>query len=163
MPFFEQLGKKITDVSQGVAQQTKNLTDITRLNSAISDKERQISQLYLEIGQAYYQKHSQDNSAEEWERIAAINALGGEIQKCRREISQIKGFVQCPNCGGDVPLHAQFCNACGAKMPPPAAAEVPEDARICPACGAVMGPENKFCMKCGAKLEVDSQPQDEAQ
>lgn len=159
MPFFEQLGKKLTDVGQGVAQQTKNLTDIARLNSAVSDREKQITQMYLEIGRAYYQRHSQDSAPEEQERIAAIQTLEAEIQQYRKEISQIKGFVQCPNCGGDVPLNAQFCNACGAKMPQPEPAPVPENARICPSCGAVVAGENKFCMACGAKLETDTPAQ----
>ena len=35
MAFFEQLGKRLADAGQGVAQQTKNLADVTRLNSAI--------------------------------------------------------------------------------------------------------------------------------
>lgn len=37
---FEQLGKRLTDAGQDVVQQTKNLADVTQLNSAISDKEK---------------------------------------------------------------------------------------------------------------------------
>ena len=54
MSFFDQIGKRITDAGQGVAQQTKNFADVTRLNSAISDKEKRISQLYQSIGKTYY-------------------------------------------------------------------------------------------------------------
>lgn len=54
MAFFEQLGKRLSDAGQGVAQQTKNFADVTRLNGAISDKERRITQLYQSIGQTYY-------------------------------------------------------------------------------------------------------------
>ena len=38
MAFFEQLGKRLTDAGQNVVQQTKNLADVTQLNSAISDR-----------------------------------------------------------------------------------------------------------------------------
>lgn len=40
MAFFEQIGKKITNAGQNVAQQTKNFTDVTQLNSAISEREK---------------------------------------------------------------------------------------------------------------------------
>ena len=46
MAFFEQLGKKITDAGQGVAQSGKNAMDVSRLNSLISDRKKQISQGY---------------------------------------------------------------------------------------------------------------------
>ena len=57
MSIFEKIGEKLSGAGQGVAQQVKNFADVARLNSIISEKEKQIAQLYIEIGQAYY--HSQ--------------------------------------------------------------------------------------------------------
>ena len=116
MAFFEQLGKRLTDAGQNVAQQTKNLADVTQLNSAISDREKKISQLYLNIGQLYYEKHKGDSTAEHQEIIGEINALYAEIAQNREKIKQIKGVVKCSKCGADVPLNAAFCNACGTKI-----------------------------------------------
>ena len=45
MAFFEQLGKRLTDTGQNVARQTKNLADVTQLNSAIADKEKRFPNL----------------------------------------------------------------------------------------------------------------------
>ena len=42
MAFFEEIGKRLTNAGQNVAQQTKNLADVAQLNSAISDKEKKI-------------------------------------------------------------------------------------------------------------------------
>lgn len=47
----------------------KNFADVARLNSIISEKEKQIAQLYIEIGQAYYEHHKIDPQGEEIERI----------------------------------------------------------------------------------------------
>lgn len=158
MAFFEQLGKKLSDAGQGVAQQTKNLADVTRLNSAISDKEKAVSQLYLALGQAYYEGHRNDPSADERETIASINALFAEIAGCREEIKQIKGVVKCPNCGGDVPLSSAFCPSCGTKIvrEDEAAPSAP-DKRVCPACGAQVPAGNIFCTSCGTKLDGDNE------
>lgn len=155
MAFFEQLGKKLSDAGQGVAQQTKNFADVARLNSAISDKEKQIAQLYQSIGQAYYQRHQDDAAPDFPAETEQIKKLLEEINQNQEEIKQIKGIVKCPNCGADVPVQAAFSNACGTKMAPsaPPAQVSAEEMRICPACGAMLGKDNLFCTHCGTKLE----------
>lgn len=156
MAFFEQIGKKLTDAGQNVAQQTKNLADRTQLGSAISEKERNIAQLCSALGREYYEAHKADESCEFAEKVARINALYAEIAQNREKISQIKGVVKCESCGADVPANAAFCNACGTKVvrPEPPAAPAAPVGRVCPACGCAVGEENAFCNHCGAKLDA---------
>ncbi len=156
MAFFEQIGKKLTDAGQNVAQQTKNLADITQLNSAISEKERNIAQLLSELGREYYEAHKADEGCEFSEKLTQINALYAQICENREKIAQIKGIVKCEGCGADVPANASFCNACGAKVvrPEPPAAPAAPAGRVCPTCGGTVGAENAFCNHCGAKLEA---------
>lgn len=153
MAFFEQLGKRLVDAGQGVAQQTKNLADVTRLNSSISEKERKVSQLYLAMGQSYYEAHRQDPAAECLQQIEQINQLHEEIAQQQEEIKQIKGVVKCTACGAEIPLHAAFCNVCGAKV---VSDEMPrQDSRdlvTCPICGERTSRENTFCRHCGTRL-----------
>lgn len=154
MAFFEQIGKRLTDAGQNVAQQTKDLADVTKLNTAISEKEKRVSQLLLRVGQSYYERHKDDDAAEEPERIAEINALYAEIFASREKIKQIKGVVKCENCGADVPLHATFCNACGAKVTRVEPAKKPvQEGCVCPHCQAIVEKGNLFCNYCGTKIE----------
>jgi ribosomal protein L40E len=155
MAFFEQLGKRITDAGQGVAHQAKSFADVTRINSELAGKERQIAQLYQTIGKLYYERHRDDPAPEFQEEVTAIKTLFSEIAQRKEEIKQIKGIEKCPNCGADVPFQAAFCNACGAKMPPAepvAPSAKAENGQVCPACGAPMGNNNQFCTHCGTKL-----------
>lgn len=154
MAFFEQIGKRLTDAGQNVAQQTKDLADVTKLNTAISEKEKRISQLFLLVGQSYYEKHKNDDTAEELEKIAEINALYAEIFTKREKIKEIKGVVKCENCGADVPLNAAFCNACGTKVnrTEPTKKNT-EEVCMCPTCQAVVEKGNLFCNHCGTKIE----------
>lgn len=154
MTFFEQLGKRLTDAGQNVAEQSKNIASVTLLNREISDREKKISQLYLNIGQLYYEEHKGDSTAEYQEIIGEINALYAEIVQNREQIKQIKGVVKCLKCGADVPLNAAFCNACGTKMERAGSVSETNGAqRHCPVCHAVVSTGDAFCSNCGAKVD----------
>ena len=154
MAFFEQIGKKITNAGQSVAQQTKNFADVTQLNSAISESEKKISQIFLNIGQMYYEAHKHDLEAEYQENITEISNLYSEIAQNQEKIKQIKGVVKCPQCGANVPLNASFCNACGAKIERDSVGETNGGIhKICPVCHSAVDPEDSFCNHCGAKIE----------
>lgn len=162
MAFFEQLGKRLTDMGQGVAKQTKNFTDITRLNAAISDKEKQVSQFYLALGQAYYEMHQNNPNAELGEQIEEIRALRAQILQYQEEIKRIKCVVKCISCGADLPPNSTFCSACGARVvqeklqePVPAA-----DVCICPSCNTAIKPENLFCTQCGTRLQKSEESEE---
>lgn len=154
MAFFDQLGKKLSDMGQNVSQQTKNFTDITRLNGLISEKNRQIPQIYAEIGRAYFERHRDDPDAEEIEQIEKIKTLLAEIAQHEEEIKQIRGVTKCPQCGADVSLGAAFCSSCGMKVVREEPAPVTNEAlNVCPDCGAPLKEGNLFCNHCGRKLD----------
>lgn len=164
MAFLDELGRHISDAGQAVAQQTKNFTDTTRLNSAITEKEKQIVQLFANIGQAYYMRHKNDPSAEELPLITEINALTAEITQYKEEIKQIKGVTKCPKCGADVQITASFCSTCGA----PVSAETTfseavasEPQNLCPQCQKPVLAGNRFCTHCGVKMEHDEKQAEE--
>lgn len=156
MAFWSQIEKTLTTAGQNVAQQTKNIADITQLNSTISEKEKQIRQLYLALGESYYEKQQLNSNAENFDKIMEINTLKVEIFNAQEKIKQIKGVTKCAQCGADVPLDAAFCNACGAKVEraEPSHAEF-EVSCTCPVCNAVIESGNAFCTSCGAKLNKD--------
>ncbi|MBQ9833391.1 MAG: hypothetical protein IJO48_06645 [Clostridia bacterium] len=154
MSFFEQIGRKISDAGHGVAQKTQNLTEIAKLNSRISEKEKQIDALYLEIGKAYYEKNKTDVNALNYDKISMVNNLTAEIAQCREDIKQIKGVEKCPRCGADVVANSAFCNSCGVQMShgwkneQPAAPAV----RVCQNCNQPAKEGDLFCNCCGTRL-----------
>lgn len=152
MDFFEQIEKQLTDAGKNVAQQTKNFTDITQLNNAISEKRKRISQLFHDLGQQYYQEHKDDQDTEYSDMIREIGALYCEIEQNQDKIKQIKGFGKCRQCGADIPPNTAFCSSCGAKVEP-AGNDNNVGQSFCPACGAAVALDDLFCQNCGAKLE----------
>jgi uncharacterized protein with PIN domain len=161
MAFFEQIGKKISDAGQGAAQQAKIFSEVAKLNSSISDKEKKINQLYISIGQAYYQQHKDEEGAFAQDKMQEITALTAEIAKCRDEICQVKGISKCPQCGGEVPRGSAFCSSCGAKVPQ--ASEqgdaAAQEEHTCPNCHAHVSQGDQFCIQCGTKIETPKAPE----
>lgn len=129
MAFLEQLGKQLSDAGQTVAKQTRDFSEVTQLNLANSEKGKQISQIFTSIGQSYYEKHKNDSSAEELDKIGMINALYNEISMNQERINQIKGIQN---------------EDSGRKN---------ENERICPQCHAAVAKDNLFCVHCGTKLD----------
>ena len=157
MNFFDQLGKKVTDAGKGVAQQTKNLSEIARLTSVIDTEEKLVAQSYAQIGKAYYENHKNDPSAECASQIALVNKSLEKIAQWREQIQKIKGIVKCPQCGADVPYNSQFCGTCGSRIVRPSPAPRNAPVRYCPSCGTEAAATDRFCNKCGTPIPLDSQ------
>ena len=155
MDFFEQLGKRLSDAGQNVAQQTQNFTEINRLNGLIAEKGRRVSQLYTDMGRRYYEAHKADPAADYPELIGEINNLFAEIAQSRDRINQIKGIPTCPKCGAVLAPNASFCGACGTPMQDAAVSgrETIQDTCYCPSCFREVAKGAVFCSHCGAKLE----------
>ena len=55
MSFFNDLGRKVSEVGQSAIKKTKELSDTNRLNSMILDEEKRINDSYFQIGKLYFQ------------------------------------------------------------------------------------------------------------
>ena len=147
--FLDGIGKRLSDAGQGVAKHTKNFTEVTRLNGAIAEQERQAAALLRELGQACYDRHQNDPDYEYAAQIEGIRAAYAQIAQYQAQIRQIKGIRICPECGAEVGPDSAFCGGCGGKMEPPAA----ESGRVCPKCGSPVDGDSLFCATCGTRLE----------
>lgn len=128
MAFFDDLGKKLSQAGQTAVQKTKEMADIAKLNSAISDEEKRIDGSYLEIGKLYVSLHDAEHEADFDGLIAAIHESEGKIKDYQQQIKDIKGVVKCEKCGAEVPNNAAFCSSCGAPMPVVTPVEAPAEA-----------------------------------
>lgn len=117
MSFLNNLGQKLSDVSQTTIKKTKDLADTAKLNLNISEEERKIETAYEQIGKWYVGKHREDADEEVKTWMDAIAASEAKIKECRENIHQMKGMTICPSCGASVDADAAFCSACGQKMP----------------------------------------------
>ncbi len=162
MAFYEGLGKKIQQTGQGAVDKTKKSAETVKLNSAISNLEREIEKEYTELGRKYYQKHAKDEQDPDLvPHFKKISDNLEEIQKNRDQIDEIKGMQKCPNCGRSISGTMVFCKYCGARLVPEyteseessAEESAAAGATFCPGCGAKLDPGAAFCASCGMKIE----------
>lgn len=158
MAILDNLGKKLTEVTQTTVQVSKGLMDSAKTALAISAEEREIERAYRALGQWYYATKGA-NPEEAGEYIDIVDTSLRKIRDIREEAEAAKtadtppaAVSTCPACGAQIEDGAQFCPACGAMLPTPQVVEREE--QICPHCGALThGP---FCSHCGAPV---SQPE----
>lgn len=159
MAFFEELGKKITQTSQGVVQKTKDTAEVLRLNSIISDEEKGINALYNQIGKKYFELHG--DSAEEAfvSLVEEIKNAKNRVNEYSEQVKKLKGVVSCPHCGADVQYGMMFCSTCGSRMEVPTVEAqvpvepIPTEQTSAPSQMVVPAPAYRFCTTCGMKLE----------
>ena len=150
MPLFDKRSK----ATQDDVQMTKDLTDTTRHNSLIADENKQIVNLYSQIGKLYYETQQHDPETPLGKLCTEIDAANERIAGYDEERRRIKGTKRCASCGAEIPVASAFCGVCGVKAEPdeaqpPSGVEKPSG--FCTGCGAKLGEGMIFCTSCGMK------------
>ncbi|MCF0136098.1 MAG: zinc ribbon domain-containing protein [Lachnospiraceae bacterium] len=118
MALFDQLGKKFSDFSQDVANQSKTLADISKWNQSITKEENKISELYRQLGEQYYHRCRAEGTTPEADTFlfASVDAAMEQIHELKDRIAAAKGHPSCPRCGARPAQNAKFCPFCGSPM-----------------------------------------------
>lgn len=149
MAFFDDIGRKISQAGQSAVQKTKDMTEIAKYNSAISDEQAKINAYYSEIGKLYFSLNREAPDERFAPMVNGIAVAESAIEDYREKIKDIKGIVQCSACGAQLTGGA-FCSACGAAVPVEEPTKPEQNANSCSACGAAVAPGMAFCSSCGA-------------
>lgn len=90
MAFLDKIGKKIGDVAGSATDMAKDFAETTKLNSEISAEEKQINQLFLEIGKLIFENEKENPDSIAAEFIAKIKSSQQSIEELKRKIEEIK-------------------------------------------------------------------------
>ena len=149
MPFFEEIGRKITQTGQDAVQKTKAFTEVTRLNAQISDLEKRINNNCLEIGRVYYELHKADPDPDLVPLVESINEAYMQIEQIKVQIQEAKRTTSCQNCGAEMPQGAIFCAVCGTKVENQKENITAMTGGFCSNCGTPVEAGQAFCTNCG--------------
>lgn len=151
MAFLDNLGKRASETTAKAMQKAKEMSDISKLNSMISDEETKINNVYYQIGKLYATMHINDYEEEFCGMIATLGEADAKIRNYRQQIQDIKGVVRCLQCGAEVQLGVAFCSSCGAPMPKVHPVNT-DDLVRCEGCGAMIKKGVRFCTSCGKPM-----------
>lgn len=120
MEFFDKLGKKASEAYKVTADKTGKLAKEAKLRMKIADLKSQINEIYKEIGEIVYQKHTRDGEydieKEIEEKCTKIDVLSDEIESNLKQCLELKDKRQCPNCFAEIEKDVKFCPKCGTKQ-----------------------------------------------
>lgn len=153
MAFFDDLGKKISQGGQVAIQKSKELAEVAKLNSLISDEEKNINNNYFQIGKLYASIHKMNCEDDFRGMMDAIQDSEKKIMDYKEQVQVIKGIVKCEKCGGEVAVTSAFCNSCGTPMPKRVSVQKQdENTIICDNCGKSVKKGLRFCTSCGSPM-----------
>ncbi|MWC30336.1 zinc ribbon domain-containing protein [Paenibacillus sp. MMS18-CY102] len=154
MSIFERVKQGATDAARK-AQQT---LEITRLNSQKSSREKEMTKLYTEMGEAMFHAYMNGETAETEERVAScceqLRALKQDIDTIEDKIQGVKLEKSC-GCGKVVPVNVKFCPDCGTRFtePEPKPEMTMGEIRvICPDCDTENDLAARYCTDCGLEF-----------
>ena len=151
MPFFDSITKKASEATARAAQKAQEFSETAKLNSMISDAEKQINNTYYQIGKLYVSIHGADGEEAFAGMVATIADAEQKIIDYRSQIQNIKGVQRCEKCGAEVQRGTAFCSACGAAMPK-IETITSKDVVQCENCGAMVKADMRFCTSCGKPM-----------
>lgn len=148
MAFFNELGRKLSMSGQNAIQKTRDIADISRLNAAMAEKEKSLTDIYTRIGEAYARIHRKDFEPDFAAEMEAVAREKDGIAEIKAQIMELRGTTLCVSCGSEIMASANFCENCGARQP--SAVEM----TACVGCGQSIPVESKFCQYCGKPTDV---------
>lgn len=166
--FFDKVKSKLNEGASVVSVKSKNLIEITKINTQISTLESNKKAAYEELGKDVYMMVGNGNMDMDaiGKKCVEITTLQNSIEEKREQIKQIQieeqdtlGKLKLPTCkcGEPLPEGATLCSNCSSKAQPSEPAPVviapDEKTKLCE-CGATLRESAKFCGSCG-KLQSD--------
>lgn len=151
MALFNDLGRKITQTSQDVVKKTKQMADVAKLNSDVSDEEKKLTNIYYQIGQLYVSLYKNNPGSDFEVLIEQLDETQTKIENLKQQIQEIKGVKRCTTCGAEIPNNATFCSSCGTAVIQPKAVDA-ADLIKCTNCGKMIEKSMKFCTFCGSEV-----------
>ena len=147
--FFEGLGKKVSQTGQDAMIKTKELAEMTKINSQIAEEEKKLNKLYMKLGQLYYQMHKNNPELVYTDICQGIGGCLQTIDRYEVMLNELKGIKRCEKCKTEMPISSTFCQTCGSKLNDERETIV---STICPECGMENGGHATTCIKCGKLL-----------
>ena len=90
--FFDQLGKKVSDLASDLSKKTGDTLEVQKLKSEIRSLKRGNQRDFVDIGKSVYEKFTK-NEIQDMDMIAlceAIEKRDEQIEQCEEKIVRIK-------------------------------------------------------------------------
>ncbi|MDU0331015.1 MULTISPECIES: zinc ribbon domain-containing protein [Paenibacillus] len=112
--------QRLKDGAGKVTDRAQNVVEISKLNTQISNIERELDLYFHKMGEVFYEAYrKKDMAAAEKEMLElakTCDLLTEERDEIRMKIAELKNERLCGACGRNVAEDALFCQYCGHKL-----------------------------------------------
>lgn len=105
----------VSDAAKDVSDKGKEMTEKARLNKAVKTEETKVNNLYMVIGQKFFEANPTAPAGYE-DQFNGIKNAKAEIERLQNELSSSTPITSCPSCGAKVNPGQPFCQGCGTKL-----------------------------------------------
>lgn len=116
MAFFDELGKKLTQVGEAAAEKTKDVAEFTKIKAKSLDVSGKLDKAYIALAKRYLEIHPAGDEEAMKLVVDAVYALEDQLKELEKQLQSLKGVVKCTECGAECPADAAFCSVCGAEI-----------------------------------------------
>ena len=156
MDFLKEFSKQFTNMARTATEKSREGAEISRLNAELRAAEQSLERLYNRFGRASYAAVTGTVDSAEVEELALrIRATQLQVEELTAARNAVRELKRCLNCGLLYPREANYCSACGKKLPEDAPRPEPvEEGEYCPNCGAKRENGEPVCPVCGTDYAV---------
>jgi hypothetical protein len=112
MAFFDDVKR----FGRNITEKSKDMIEITKLNSQINAEKDKIRNLYTNIGEQLYKNYLAGESTAYDEICLQIKEIEDKIKELQDKVLELKNASKCPGCGAEVAKGIAFCSQCGTKL-----------------------------------------------
>lgn len=116
MAFFDELGKKLTQVGEAAAEKTKDVAEFTKIKAKSLDVSGKLDKAYIALAKRYLELHPAGDEEAMKLVVDAVYALEDQLKELEKQLQSLKGVVKCTECGAECPADTAFCSVCGAEI-----------------------------------------------
>ncbi len=111
----DSINKSVEDAKE----KSEKFIEVSKVNLEILNKEKEITDLYAELGKKIYRKYDKnktfDSSIIE-EKCKEIKKIKDEIKELKKNVLKLQNKKLCPVCENEVDKHSSYCKHCGFKQ-----------------------------------------------
>lgn len=116
MSFMDKLSKAISQSMNEISKKSSEIIEINKMNMSISKREREIQELYEELGRHVYEHLQGGNYISKLDLesyISKIEFLKKDIQTLEKLVLSIQNIKHCPKCKVEFDEDIAYCPLCG--------------------------------------------------
>ena len=102
------------NIISDVIDKSRQVIGITKIGMKIDKEEKNIEQLYANLGRVFYQVHKEVAPEVMYEDLfRTISGAKKQLEHLKSEVDTVRGGGRCVSCGAVINETDSFCSMCG--------------------------------------------------